>query len=120
MKTFIKYDFYIQILFLITGIVSVFIDESYIRGLSFYFLVGIPQIVSYIIKLFFDVEKSLIFFIYGFFIIPVWISLILYLLFGSYSYELSNLFIAIPFFGFFYSPILALLYIFDCYKLYKF
>jgi len=76
MKTFAKYDFYIQLLILIIGIISIFtIDNSFIEGLSFYFIVGISQLISYIMKLFFKGEKSVLFIVYGIFIIPIWIFL---------------------------------------------
>jgi hypothetical protein len=120
MKTFIKYDFYFQILFLIIGIISIFImDDSYIQGILFYFFVGIPQLISYIIKLFFKIEKSSIFIIYGVLILPVWISVLLLIIFESH-YEVFNMVGGILIAGFLYSPILALLYIFDNYKLFKY
>jgi hypothetical protein len=118
MKTFAKYDFYIQLLILIIGIISIFImDNSSIGGLSFHFIVGISQLISYIIKLFFKEEKSILFIIYGIFILPIWISLLLLILFKSQAY---NLLITIPFLGLFYSPVLALVYIFDTYKFYQY
>lgn len=120
MKTFIICDFYLQILFLISGIVSAFTCESYFQGIPFYFIVGFPQLISYIIKLFLDVERSSISFIYGFFIIPIWICLTLNMFFGEYSHELNNILMIVPFYGLFYSPILAILYIIYCYKLYKY
>lgn len=121
MKTFAKYDFYVQLLILITGIISIFtMDNSFIEGVSFYFIVGIPQMISYIIKALFLKEKSVLFIIYGIFIIPIWISLLLLILFQSQGIKAYELFIIIPFFGLFYSPVLALVYIFDSYKLYQY
>lgn len=121
MKIFLKIDFYIQILFLIAGIVSIFImTDSYVQGISFHFFVGIPQLISYIVKLFFKIEKSPIFIIYGILILPIWIALLLLEIFKEYHYEVFNLFGGILIGGFLYSPILALLYIFDNYKMYKF
>ncbi|SHG52778.1 hypothetical protein SAMN05421866_0726 [Chryseobacterium oranimense] len=118
MKTFAKYDFYIQLLILIIGIISIFtMDNSFIGGLSFHFIVGISQLISYIIKLFFKEEKSILFIIYGVFIMPIWISLLLLVIFKSQAY---NLLLVIPFFGVYYSPILALVYIFDAYKFYQY
>lgn len=120
MKTFVKIDFYIQILFLIVGIVSIFlINDSYVQGISFHFFVGIPQLISYIVKLFFKIDKSPIFIIYGILILPIWFFLLLFKIFNS-DYEIYYLALYILIRGFFYSPILALLYIFDNYKMYKF
>ncbi len=122
MKTFAKNDFYIQLSFLVIGLITVLLGivvfENATVFLS-YFIVGIPQLISFIIKAFQETKKSWLYIVYGILIIPVWISWLIILAFNSNN-EVTNFFGYILIASIFYSPILALLYIFDCYKLYKY
>jgi len=52
MKTFTKYDYYIQLFFIIVG-PQAFIFGGLSGFVLFYFIVGIPQLIGFLIKLFF-------------------------------------------------------------------
>lgn len=59
MKTFIKNDFYIQVYFLVGGLLSIFVGISVGWGIMpFYFVVGIPQLISFLFKIFQKRKKS--------------------------------------------------------------
>jgi hypothetical protein len=119
MKTFAKNDFYIQFYVLMAGLVSIIIGIGLGYGIFlFYFVVGIPQLISFLIKAFQETEKSLTYIIYGFFIIPVWVSWLAVLGFNNNN-DVTNFFGYILIASVFYSPILAIVYVYDSYKLYK-
>jgi hypothetical protein len=119
MKTFAKNDFYIQFYVLIAGLVSIIIGIGLGYGIFlFYFIVGIPQLISFLIKAFQEKEKSLTYIIYGFFIMPVWVSWLAVLGFNNIN-DVTNFFGYILIASVFYSLILAIVYVYDSYKLYK-
>lgn len=119
MKTFIKNDFYIQVYFLVGGLVSIFVGISVGWGIMpFYFVVGIPQLISFLIKIFQKRKKTINYIIYGLFIMPVWISLLIMFIFKN-NHEVTNFFGTILIASLLYSPFLAILYVYDNYKLYQ-
>lgn len=118
MKTFIKYDYYIQVLFLIAGINATLVEFQEWNILTFYFVVGIPQLISFLIRLFLKSKKSGRYIVYGIMIIPVWISLLLAVVCKGEEYVV-NLAGPLMIYALFYSPILALVYIYDCYSQYE-
>jgi len=115
MKTFAKYDFYIQLVILAAGII---IESTGIFGGAFYFVVGIPQFVSFLIRAFQPEKKSVLYTIYGILILPVWVSLLL--VFGLKMHpEIAELLLLILMGALFYSPVMAVIYIYDNFRLYK-
>ncbi len=119
MKTFAKNDFYFQIFVLIAGVLSIIIGIRLGYGaFLFYFVVGIPQLISFCIKAFQETRKSLGYIVYGFFIIPVWISWLVILGFNNNN-DVTNFFGYILLASAFYSPFLAIVYVYDAYKFYK-
>lgn len=121
MKTFAKNDFYFQltifVVISITVIIALLAGNEKIIWL-FYFGIGISQLVSYLIRCSYNYKKSLIFKIYGYLILPIFPSLILLAIFGNID-TAAGVFIVIPIISFFYSPILAVLYLIDCHSFYK-
>ncbi|WP_131368669.1 hypothetical protein [Chryseobacterium luteum] len=107
MKTFTKYDFYIQLLFLAAGVLAA-VSEGI---LFFYFIVGIPQLISFIIRVFQKNKKTVGYIIYGIFIIPVWISLLMIFLF-KHNHDVTDFFGSILMLSLFYSLIMAIIYVF--------
>ncbi|MDQ0595137.1 hypothetical protein QFZ37_003506 [Chryseobacterium ginsenosidimutans] len=119
MKTFAKNDYYIQFYILIAGLVSIIIGLELGYGIFlFYFVVGIPQLISFFIRAFQETKKSLRYIIYGFFIMPVWISWLAVLGFNNNN-DVTNFFGYILVASVFYSPLLAILYVYDTYRVYK-
>jgi hypothetical protein len=121
MKTFAKNDFYIQFYILLT-VIAFIILGIFVLGYAaflFYFVVGISQLISFIIKAFQKTKKSWMYIVYGIFIMPVWISWLIVLAFNSNN-DVTNFFGCILIASIFYSPVLAIIYVYDCYKLYKF
>lgn len=122
MKTSIKNDFYIQLLFLVIGLILVFLGIVVFENATvflFYFVVGIPQLISFISRAFQKTKKSWLFIVYGIFIVPVWISWLIILAFNNNN-DVTNFFGYILIASVFYSPVLAILYIIDCYKTYEY
>ncbi|ASK29911.1 hypothetical protein CEY12_07245 [Chryseobacterium sp. T16E-39] len=121
MKTFFTYDFYIQLIIftVISGIVLIGLihDNEKIIYL-FYFGIGILQSVSYLIRCSYKYEKSLLFKIYGYVIMPIFPSLLGLAIFGNTNF-IAFIFIVIPVLSFFYSPIMAILYVRDTYLVFK-
>ncbi|WP_292010647.1 hypothetical protein [Chryseobacterium sp.] len=118
MKTFFKCDFYIQLILLLVISCVVLIDLNTRNGdllILFYFGVGIPQLISYLIRLSHSGNKSLLFKIYGLFIIPVYPSFLGLVLFGNTD-VISMICLIFPILAFFYSPVMAVLYVIDCYR----
>ncbi|WP_347217869.1 hypothetical protein [Chryseobacterium sp.] len=120
MKNFIKYDLYIQLFFIIIGTI-VTILKGWQGWIFFYIIVGIPQLVSFLIKVFLKVKISPLFLIYGMTILPVWISIVVILTLRTT--EIDYKITAIPGYivmaAFFYSPFMALLYVIESHNLYK-
>ena len=118
MKTFAKNDFYFQltifVVISITVIIALLAGNEKIIWL-FYVGIGISQLVSYLIRCSYNYKKSLIFKVYGYLILPIFPSLILLAIFGNID-SAAGIFIIIPILSFFYSPILAVLYLVDCYQ----
>ncbi|MFZ4929482.1 hypothetical protein [Chryseobacterium sp. Mn2064] len=117
MKTFVKYDFYIQLFFLMVWPLTLLL----VGGpaiIWFYFMVGFPQLISFLIKLFLRLKKTLPFYIYGAFIIPAWISLVLIVVFNieGACREIPEMILMM---AILYSPPLAILYICENYDLYQ-
>lgn len=108
MKAFAKYDFYIQLLFFGAAVLAALSAGI----LYFYFVTGIPQLISFAIRAFQKGKKSIRYIIYGIFIIPVWISLLIVYIFKN-NHDIINFFGYILILSLFYSPILALFYVFD-------
>jgi len=122
MKTFAKNDYYIQLSFLLIGLILTLLDITiFKKGLVFlfYFIVGIPQLISFVIRAFQETKKSLRYVVYGVFIIPVWISWLIILGFNTNN-DITNFFGVILIASVFYSPVLAIVYVYDIYKLYTF
>ncbi|ANF51992.1 hypothetical protein A0O34_16385 [Chryseobacterium glaciei] len=119
MKTFIKNDFYIQVYFLVGGLLSIFVGIAVGWGIMpFYFVVGIPQLISFLLKIFQKKKKTISYIIYGLFIMPVWISFLIMFMFKN-NHEVTNFFGTILIASLLYSPFLAILYVYDNYKLYQ-
>lgn len=120
MKKFVKYDLYIQLFFIIIGII-VTIIKGWEGWIFFYIIVGIPQLVSFLVKIFLKVKISPLFLIYGMAILPVWISIVIILILrtSGIDYKITALPGYIVMAAFFYSPFMALLYVIESHNLYK-
>ncbi|MGH1518020.1 hypothetical protein [Chryseobacterium sp. JK1] len=117
MKTFVKYDFYIQLFFLILWPLGAIL--SGMEGwMMFYFIVGIPQLISFIIKICLKIKISPLFLIYGMTIMPVWISLLLLQIIGI-DHKIMEIPGCIVIMAFFYSPFMGLLYVIESHNLYE-
>ncbi len=118
MKTFTKYDYFIQLVTLIVCIIGAVMNCKDWKFLEFYFIVGGVQLASYLIRLFLKQKQSSEFRIYGLTLMPVWICLLLE---NQKIYnELTAVIMAIfLFFALFYTPIMAILYVYDCYNSYE-
>lgn len=120
MENYLKYDFYIQLFFLTAGIITECIGYS-IEGKTsgvFYFIVGVPQLISFFIRAFRETKKSIAYYVYGLFIIPVWFSLLLAFAIKG-DFIVSEILVFIIFSSLLYSPILAFVYVYDSYRLYR-
>ncbi|MDW9382427.1 hypothetical protein [Chryseobacterium sp. JV558] len=114
MKTFAKYDYYIQLFFIIIGPMT-FIFGGLSGLILFYFIVGIPQLISFLIKLFLGTKKSLLYIAYSIVIIPVWIIVtMLYM-----EKHINDFFGYILMASLLYSPVMAAAYVYDCYNTYE-
>lgn len=115
MKTFFKWDFYIQItvfiIFIIVATIYSVYDDAGVWFL-FYFVVGGVQLISFFIRCIASYKKNWAFIAYGFFILPVWLTLLLAI---TGINEIGYVFI-IPAAAVFYSPFFALFYLFYCYE----
>lgn len=116
MKTFFKLDYYLQVFVFLATIIGILIfilfkDKSEAL-FFFYFIVGGSQLVSFIIRLLMKYPKDLIYKLYGWFIMPIWIGFLPAILDIS---AMAYLYIFVLL-GFFYSPILSVIYLFYCHK----
>lgn len=118
MKEFAKNDYYIQIFFVIVGIAISAIGFQTWAIVAFYFIAGVPQLISFLLRLFINERKSIVYIIYGITILPVWIS-ILALILLQQNNDLTDFFGFILFSALFYSPVMALLYVYDTYNQYN-
>ncbi|SIQ83740.1 hypothetical protein SAMN05880574_1286 [Chryseobacterium sp. RU37D] len=121
MKAFLRNDYYIQ---LSIFFVAVFIALAGLLAQEgklffvFYFGVGFSQLISYCIRIFCEYRKSIIFKIYGFLIMPVFLSLLGLYLFGNQN-GIASFCLFAPVLSIFYSPVMAILYLIDIYKTYQ-
>lgn len=127
MKTFFKIDFYVQIVILfgmISYLIFEYITTDRVRNIFyFYYIVGGFQILSFLVRLFLNYNKSKFYKIYGILLIPVWMTF-LYLLQGKtidlgILNQLGVIFYLMLYSAFFYAPILSVIYIFDIGKTLK-
>jgi len=122
MKRFFKIDYYVQAFTLISILILLpFIYTITPRYfLLLYFIAGMIQLFSYVLRLTMRYRKSILFKLYGWSILPVWAALFT----GWYGYVQNSdfiiclcLFILIA--ALFYSPVMAILYVLDCRRVYK-
>jgi hypothetical protein len=118
MKTFFKYDYYFQLSILVAYVLGWISIELFNINwgnyfLLFYYIVGGSQLISYLLRLMMSYPKNWIYVMYGIFIIPVW----LILLYQTQIRIVNGFFFYILFSSFFYSPVLALVYIFYTYRM---
>ncbi|MEJ5049665.1 hypothetical protein WH221_07480 [Chryseobacterium culicis] len=118
MKTFVKYDYFIQLVTLIVCIVGAVMEYKDWKFIEFYFAVGGVQLVSYLIRLFLQLKQSSDFRVYGLTIMPVWICLLLVdqKIYNEFTMALMGIFLLI---SLFYTPMMAILYVYDCYNTYE-
>ncbi|GAA5083739.1 hypothetical protein GCM10023210_02740 [Chryseobacterium ginsengisoli] len=120
MKTFFKYDFYFQSTIFIAYIIGWLIIKHYDLIFENYFLlfyhaIGGAQLLSYLIRLGIKYTKNWMYILYGIFIIPVW----LIYFYNSQIEIVGEVFFYILFYGFIYSPFLAIAYIIYTYITYE-
>jgi len=118
MKTFTKIDYFVQILALIVGFLSIINGFQDMGALRFYFIVGGSQLISFLIRLFLKEKKTPGYITYGIFILPVWIILLVFFLMGPFKYPAFLLYLLMS--SLIYSPVMAVIYIYYCYKKYQF
>jgi|GEM_PF-674441 len=129
MKTFFKIDVIVQQL--VFGIMIFYLIFNYQQNtfggkiFYFYYAVGGFQLVSFLIRFLLNYKKSLIFKIYGFLLLPVWITLFLSGILQGENINLgvlnkiAGIFWFLLYASFFYAPVLSVLYIFDILKTLK-
>ena len=111
MKTFLKIDYYLQLI-IFFGYISIGVIYGVIKNdlfsvwWMFYFVVGGFQLISYLTKLMMGFWNDLFMKIYGVLILPVWFALLLY--------QIDFHFDSIVVFGAFASPFMAFFYLFYC------
>lgn len=101
---------------LVLGILIVSFEGNAI--ILFYYVVGGSQLISFFIRAFLPEKKSVLYIIYGVLILPVWVSLMI--TFGLKVHSgFSELMLFILIGALIYSPVMAVLYIYDNYSVYK-
>lgn len=119
MKTSLKNQYYLQLFILIIGVLSAIVGCFLGFGsMLFYFIVGIPQLISFLTRIFKKDKKSIIYIIYGIFILPVWIILLMIFCFRSEFINANFLGIILTI-SLICSPIMAVFYVYDAYKISK-
>jgi hypothetical protein len=118
MKTFTKIDYYIQLLAVVVGFLSLINRFQDMGGLRFYFIVGGSQLISFLIRLFLKEKKSPVYIAYGILILPIWIILLFFFLYGN-TIHYPGFLVYILIFSLMYSPVMAFIYIYYCYKTYQ-
>ncbi|KQT18591.1 hypothetical protein ASG31_07710 [Chryseobacterium sp. Leaf404] len=116
MNNSLKLDYYTQLFFLIAGIISAVIGCFFDFGfMLFYFVVGIPQLLSFTVRAFQKENKSVVYIVYGIFILPVWLSLLI--VFGlNNEYGIANFLGYVLIISLVYSPVLSFFYVYDLYQ----
>lgn len=130
MKKFLQIDFWVQLIVLIVTLSYIALNSIENNELNsyiyyFYFIVGISQFISFIIRLFLNYKKSFIFVAYGILVSPIWLILILFYLFKEnmnnvLSDNLTTGILSFLIISLFYTPILSLIYIGEIFSTYKF
>ena len=123
MKTFFKIDFYVQIVIffgMISYLICEYITTDFVNQIFyFYYIVGGFQILSFLVRRFLNYKKSKFYKIYGFLLIPVWITFLLSIFLQGKNIDLGILnqmgviFYLMLYSAFFYAPILSMIYIYD-------
>ena len=123
MKTFFKIDFYVQIVIffgMISYLIFEYITTDFVNQIFyFYYIVGGFQILSFLVRRFLNYKKSKFYKIYGFLLIPVWITFLLSIFLQGKNIDLGILnqmgviFYLMLYSAFFYAPILSMIYIYD-------
>lgn len=119
MKTFLKYDFYLQAAVLVLYILGfLFIQPLEIRQdkyfMSFYFKIGGIQLLSFLIRLMLNYPKNWLYKIYGIFILPVWLVLLLFP-----TGRIPDFCLMILILSLYYSPVGVLAYIYHTYQIHS-
>ncbi|MNT05387.1 hypothetical protein D3C71_412330 [compost metagenome] len=122
MKSFFKTDLYVQVFNIICALILLPVVYLYASSyvLLLYIAVGIIQLISYLIRLSMDYKKSTLFRLYGILMMPVWAALLMGITALSIkSGALAAICLWILFAALFLSPIMAIVYAVDCWKVYK-
>ena len=114
MKTFLKIDYYAQLIvffgYIIFGILhGLIIKDTFLVWFNFYFVVGGFQLVSYSIKILMGFWTDLFIKFYGIMILPIWFILLL-----EKFHITIDILSFIPFYGLLTSPFMAFFYLFYC------
>lgn len=114
MKTFLKIDYYLQMIVFFGYIILGFFygrikDDFFTVLFIFYFAVGGFQLISYLIKILMGFWTDLFIKIYGIMILPIWIFFLL----NEFDIKIEALSF-IPVYGLFVSPFLAIAYLIYC------
>jgi hypothetical protein len=122
MKRFFKTDFYIQACTVICAVMLLPVVYLYASNylLLLYLAVGLIQLISYLIRLSMHYKKTPLFRLYGIFMIPVWLALLMGITALSLQSEsLTTICLWVLLAALFFSPIMAIIYALDCRKVYK-
>ncbi|REC46609.1 hypothetical protein [Chryseobacterium pennipullorum] len=118
MKEFAKYDYFIQLFVSIIAVITTVAGFQTWGFMAFYVIVGIFQLISFLIRLFIKTKKSVMYVVYGITILPVWSS-ILCIFLCKQNNGITNFLGYILIGALIYSPIMAILYIHETYHQYK-
>lgn len=130
MKKFFVIDFWMQLVLITSFFSFILIDYIVNRKIEsffyyFHFIIGGFQLLSFLIRVYFKYKKSIIFKIYGIFIIPIWIILFFAVVLQGASIDLGELnqiagvFLFYLYLSLFFSPFFAIIYVYYCYSTYK-
>lgn len=124
MKKFLTIDFYLQISVL--TFTTIYIALYSLAGKSdllmyFYYIIGFAQLVSFITRYFLGFNKSILYKIYGYLIMPIWTILFFAIILQGASINLgvfnqiAGIFLYYLVLSLFFSPVLSVVYIVECY-----
>lgn len=116
MKTLATIDFYIQLAMLVLGVFMAGFGGYAV--FLFYYVTGGAQLISFLIRLFLPIKKSVLYIIYGILIMPVWASILLIYV-SDADHDISQFCGPVLFASLFYSPLMAVMFIYDYYRVYE-
>jgi hypothetical protein len=122
MKQFFKVDAYIQVIVCILMIIlmpiAFFFDTKFV--IYVYLGTGLIQLCSYLVRLFLPYPKARLYKLYAWLMMPVWFIILLFALKTTgVGWIIGMIAIIYMVAALFFSPVLAIAYSQDCWRVYK-